>query len=113
MKSIPNLNRQLILEAPQRVPDGAGGYTVTWTTLGMHWAELRARTGRESAGVATSLSRSTFSITLRAAPVGSPSRPLPEQRLRDGSRIFQITAVTESAASARYLICYAEEERVT
>ena len=32
--SAPRLNRKLVLEAPTRVADGAGGYTVTWAALG-------------------------------------------------------------------------------
>ncbi|WP_420858676.1 head-tail adaptor protein [Marivivens marinus] len=109
----PRLNRKLVLEAPVRVPDGAGGYSVTWTALGTLWADLDARTGREAAGIATPLSKAAYRIVLRAAPVGSPRRPLPEQRLRDGTRVFQINAVTEWDADARFLVCHANEEVVT
>ena len=46
MKRIP-LNRHLVLEAPERAPDGAGGYGETWQPIGALWAEIVARTGRE------------------------------------------------------------------
>lgn len=109
----PELNRKLLLEAPVRTADGAGGYTTTWTPLGTLWAEISGRTGREARGVTTPLSRAAYRITVRAAPHGAPSRPSPEQRFRDGTRIFQINAVTERGADARYLVCHAEEETVT
>lgn len=109
----PRLNRKLVLEAPVRVPDGAGGFSVSWTPRGTVWAAVDARTGRETAGVATPLSRINYRITLRAAPFGAPSRPLPEQRFREGMRIFNIHAVTEADSGARFLVCDAEEETVT
>ncbi|MEM6636096.1 MAG: head-tail adaptor protein [Pseudomonadota bacterium] len=109
----PVLTRPLVLEEPQQVPDGAGGYTLTWTALGTLWADVRARSGSETAGNLVTVSTVSYRITVRAAPVGAPSRPKPEQRLVDGSRIFQIHAVTERDPDGRYLVCYASEEVVT
>ena len=54
----------------------------------------------------------TLKITLRAAPVGSSMRPLPEQRFVEGSRVFRIQAVTERGNDLRYLTCFADEELV-
>ncbi|WP_324752962.1 head-tail adaptor protein [Roseovarius sp. Pro17] len=109
MKRI-NLNRHLALEAPERAPDGAGGYAETWQQVGEVWAEIIARTGREVVGGTAQLSSIGYKITVRAAPYGAPSRPKPEQRLREGSRIFRIEAVTERDPLGRYLTCYAQEE---
>lgn len=106
------LNRQLLLEAPQRAPDGAGGFSEVWTALGTVWAEIRPRTGRESAGVAMPLSRVGYRIILRAAPVGSDARPKPEQRFREGARVFRILSVTEFDRDARFLVCEAQEETI-
>lgn len=106
----PRLNRKLVLEAPQRVPDGAGGFTESWAALGEVWAQVAARTGRETSGEATSLARVSYKITLRAAPAGSDARPRPEQRFRDGSRVFRINAVAEADEAGRYLTCFADEE---
>lgn len=105
-----HLNRKLVLETPERVADGAGGFAESWVALGELWAEIRARTGREKAGGAVALSTVGYRITLRAVPVGHSTRPRPDQRLREGSRIFRILAVTERDAAARYLVCYADEE---
>ncbi|MBI1416683.1 MAG: head-tail adaptor protein [Limimaricola sp.] len=106
----PRLNRPLVLEAPVRQPDGAGGYGQTWQALGTLWAQVAARTGREVADVTAPVSRVAYRITVRAAPVGAPSRPRPEQRFRDGQRILSILAVAEADTEGRWLICDAEEE---
>jgi len=106
------LNRQLTLEAPERVADGAGGFMETWTALGTVWASVTARTGREAAGGAMPLSRVAYKIVVRAAPVGSDARPVANQRFRDGVRLFVILAVAEADADGRYLVCTAQEETV-
>jgi head-tail adaptor len=107
----PSLNRRLVLEEPQKVSDGAGGFTEVWIALGVLWAEIRAGTGseRETAGLVT-VSTVPYRITVRGAPYGAPSRPKPDQRLRDGDRLFRIMAVTEREPSGMYLECFAREE---
>ncbi len=104
------LSRRLVLEAPQRAADGAGGYVETWTALGTHWAEVKPRTGREARGAAGPVSRAGFRITLRGVPVGHSGRPVPGQRFRMGPRLFRIEAVTEEEPGGLYLICQCEEE---
>ncbi len=108
--SAPVLNRRLVLEAPVRTADGAGGYATGWTVLGEVWAAIEAGAAREAAGIATAVSRSTYRLTLRAAPVGSASRPGPDQRFREGTRIFRVLAVTEAGGDGRYLSCLVQEE---
>lgn len=106
------LNRQLVLEMPARVPDGAGGFTESWMPLGKLWAHVISRTGREAAGVAAPVSRIGYKIIVRAAPVGSEARPYADQRFREGTRLFRILAVTEDDVDGRYLVCTAQEETV-
>lgn len=106
----PVLNRKLSLEEPVRAPDGAGGFIQSWQALGTLWGEIKPRTGRERASGMATVSSIAFRITVRAAPDGAPSRPKPDQRFRDGSRIFRIVAVTEADLGAQYLTCFAQEE---
>jgi head-tail adaptor len=101
-----------MLEAPERAPDGSGGYAVLWQPLGVVWAQVDARTGREAAGVGAPLAKVGVKITVRAVAPGAPSRPRPEQRFREGTRLYTISAVADADTDARYLICYAEEETV-
>lgn len=105
-----SLNRKLVLEAAQRVPDGAGGFSESWIELGTLWAEVKASTGRETLGEAATLSKTGFRITVRAAPYGAPSRPAPEHRFRDGTRVFHILSVAERDPKGRFLTCFANEE---
>lgn len=106
----PRLTREMTLQARQSTPDGLGGRTTTWVTLGQVWADLQARTGREARGESGAVSDTSFRILLRGAPVGSPERPQPGQRLVDGTRLFRIEAVAERDADGRYLTCFASEE---
>ncbi|MGI1663330.1 head-tail adaptor protein [Palleronia sp. KMU-117] len=106
----PRLNRPLALEVAERLPDGAGGFVDSWSALGTLWAEIRPGAGDERAQDFATLSRVSCRILVRAAPVGAPSRPRPEQRFRDGGRVWRILAVTESDATGAYLTCFAREE---
>lgn len=107
----PDLSRRLVLEAPERVADGAGGYRETWVARGRLWAEIVPRgAGRE---VESAVARVNHRITVRAAPEGAPSRPMPSMRFREGARLFRIEAVTEADPGGRYLLCFASEETGT
>lgn len=111
--STPRLNRRLTLETPVRLSDGAGGFAETWTALGVVWAELKAQAGRETRLAEAAVAAVPYRIVVRAAPVGFAERPAPEQRFRDGSRLFHIRTVAEADPEGRYLICMADEEVVT
>ncbi|MFW8593264.1 head-tail adaptor protein [Cribrihabitans neustonicus] len=106
----PRLTRRLVLEDPQRSGDGAGGFAEIWVALGTHWAEVNSLTGRAAAREGAHLSLQRYRITLRAAPAGSAARPRPDQRFRDGARVFRIDAVAEADPDGRYLTCFATEE---
>lgn len=108
----PRLNRKLVLEEATRVSDGAGGYELDWQPLGALWAEVTAGTGVERAGEFVTLASVPYRIVVRAAPEGAASRPRPEQRFRDGARIFRILAVAEADREAHFLTCFAREEVV-
>ncbi len=108
-----NLSRRLDLEERVMVPDGAGGLSETWVARGALWADLRPRSAGATEGEAASLSRSLWTVTVRAAPYGAPSRPVEGNRFREGPRCFAILAVQEDGPAARWLLCTAEEERAT
>lgn len=106
----PTLTRRLVLESVTRNADGAGGFVESWMPLGELWAELRPRSGGERDREDVGVSRLDVKVTVRAAPVGSSQRPEAGQRLREGSRIFRILAVTEPDLAGRFLTCLAREE---
>ena len=109
----PYLNRKLILETADATPDGAGGMIRTWVALGTLWGEVTARGGRERATAGGPVSQMSYRIVVRAAPMGSDARPRPDQRFREGARVFAIRAVAEEDAAGRYLVCFADEEVAT
>lgn len=105
-----HLHRPMTLEEAVTTGDAAGGHVTTWTALGTLWAEVRPGAGSQYRGPIAPESRMILRIYLRAAPQGSPQRPRPDQRLREGARIFTILAVSEADAAGAYLVCHAREE---
>lgn len=105
-----HLNRALVLEGAVRSPDGAGGFTETWTALGTLWAEVLPGSGSDVLGEERMLSAVPYRLTVRGAPDDSASRPKAGQRFREGTRLFLIQAVTERDPQGRYLTCFAREE---
>ena len=108
--ALPRLNRLLVLEAPLRTPDGAGGFEESWVALGTVWAEVTSRSGAERDFAEATVSGAKYRIVLRAAPIGSDRRPKPEQRFREEDRRFTIRAVLEPDPNARFMTCLADEE---
>ena len=109
MTTAVRLSRRLVLEARESVPDGSGGFAVAWERMGTMWAEVEARSGRQEFVGGQPRARTGYRILVRAAPVGAASRPRPEQRLREGVRVFDILSVAEHDAGGRYLEIIAEE----
>lgn len=109
MSGVVRLSRRLTLETRDSAPDGSGGQTVTWRALGALWAEVTARAAGETDVAGRPVSRVRYRIVVRAAPVGAASRPRPDQRLREGARVFDILAVAERDPEGRYLELVAEE----
>ncbi|WP_112323298.1 head-tail adaptor protein [Oceanibium sediminis] len=101
--------RKLILEQRIEVPDGMGGVSHSWQALGQLWADMAPRRGREELVAERVSERVPWTISVRGAAAGSPQRPKPTQRFRDGTRVFNIISVAEADPAARYLLCSAEE----
>ena len=78
------LSRQLVLEEPMRVADGLGGFTQEWQALGTHWAQVTARTGRESGIAGGVTSRMGYKIVVRAAPWGGSKTPTSRSAISRG-----------------------------
>lgn len=105
--SARGMTRRLVLEAPERVADGAGGYGESWVARGHVWARVEVRgAGREVDQAA----RLQLKITLRAVPEGAAARPTAAMRFREGARLYRIEAVHEGDPRGRTLTCYAVEE---
>lgn len=102
------LTTQFSLEAQSRVPDGGGGWTVSWQPLGSLWAEVLPSSAAEREHGGRPYGRVTHRLTVRSAPAGSPRRPRADQRLVTGDRIFRIRGVAE-ARDRGFLTLWCEE----
>lgn len=109
--SAPRLTIPLVLESPERVADGMGGYRMVWKPLGVLYAGMQAGAGSERQAEVGAESIVAWRITVRGARDGDPRRPRPEQRFRMGPRVFRIEAVAEAGAAGLWLDCIAREER--
>jgi head-tail adaptor len=110
MAGLSHLNRPLTLQQSRSVPDGAGGLSEVWDDLGVLWAMVTARSGSGRPGEFRSAGRLGLKISVRFAHQGSPARPEPGQRFKDGARVYLIEAVHEADDAQRLLVCFAEEE---
>lgn len=112
--SVPiSLNRKLTLEKKVRTSDGAGGYITNWTSVGTLWAHMAAGSGRERSVAGGDLSEVRHMITVRSAPISSSMRPRPDQRFREGTRVFAIDAVFDTDRFGRFLNCSTREEKLS
>lgn len=102
--------RPLVLEAPVQVADGAGGHAAGWTVLGTLWGRVSRERVALRAHDGVAVTRLRARITVRAAPEGAPSRPVPGQRFRDGGRVYGIEAVHAHATRRTLLVCHVNEE---
>lgn len=103
----PEMNRRLVLEAPERVADDAGGFSEVWVARGHVWAAVETRgAGREVDQAA----RMQLRITMRGVAQGAVARPTAAMRFRDGGRVYRIEAVHEGDPLGRTLVCFAVEE---
>lgn len=106
---VPVLNTELVLEQPELIPDGGGGFTTDWRALGTLWAEVASVSASERVAGRRAASRVTHRITVRNAPPDSPRRPRSDCRMRSGTRVFAIRGVAPMDRRAAYLTCWAEE----
>jgi len=105
---IPRMNARFTLEAPQRVPDGGGGWTVDWTALGIIWGALTAVSAREPTVGTRPASRVTHRVVTRK-PADRNRRPTADHRLRLEDRIFAIRGVADADPRGAYLELWIEE----
>ncbi|WP_187970198.1 phage head closure protein [Aquibium microcysteis] len=99
------LRRLLTLEAMTPVPDGAGGFTQSWTALATVHAALEPVAAAPRFGADQSLPIVTHVVTLRArADMRSG------MRFAAGDRRFSIETVHDPDETGRFLICRVREE---
>lgn len=99
------LRHRLVLEERTRTADEGGTAVVTWTAIGEVWGRIASSSGRELVRADGVTARLTHEIALRHR-----TGVLPEMRLRQGTRVFEIHAVIDIAERRRWLLCLCEEK---
>ena len=111
MNKQPSLSRRLVLESRVEVPDGMGGFAVSWLPNGAHWAQVRVQSARESKIGERDTAVVNYRVLVRSSAIGSSSRPTSAQRFREFERVFNILAVAEHGDDGRFLECWTQEGR--
>ena len=103
LKDISALNRRLVLEAPVETGDGRGGIVRTYEALTTLWAQVTPVSARGDIAADSLGAALRHRIVIRTRG-GISTR----HRLRDGTRVYRIVALRESAGR-RFLEIDAEE----
>lgn len=95
--------RRLLRLENVQVADGAGGMVEEWQVRGAVWGNVMARSGGLRAGEFGRTPRLAVRIRIPGLPDGHPIRPTVGQRLRDGTRLYDVEAVHEADPLGREL----------
>ena len=101
------LRQRITIEEPTETPDGAGGYTTSWSTLTSIWAHiepLSRSSGNERFVEGQLQDRTRWRIAIRYRDDITP-----KMRAVYGSRLFNIRAVIDPDGMQRELVLIAEE----
>jgi SPP1 family predicted phage head-tail adaptor len=101
---LSTLNQRGVIEAQTLVPDGAGGYSASWTTVANAWVSLEPMSGADVFGPDASESRVRHRIVLRRLDGVAAG-----QRVRIGARAFLIRALLDEGREAQFLTLVTEE----
>ena len=99
------LNRRLVLEAPVETADGEGGVTRLYDVVTTLWAQVTPVSARADVAADSLGQALRYAIVIRKrSDVGT------RHRLLDGTRIYRILSIAESA-DRRFLEIAAEEHQ--
>lgn len=99
------LRVELALQEATQTPDGAGGFTESWTEVALVFAGIEPLAARDRFGAGQTLEEVSHRVTMRhRADLRSG------MRLVRGGRRFTIATVHDPDESGRYLVCNVREE---
>ena len=101
---IGSLRHRLVIEAPNRTPDGGGGVTENWLPLAHVWGSLEP-----SSGVETVIAEGVSSRVTHVVHIRHRSDLAPAMRLRLGTRVLDIIALIDIDERRRHLKCLCSE----
>ena len=95
---------RLFVEAPYETPDGAGGVTRSFETVGLVWGLIEPLGGTEALAEDRLAQRLTHRITIRAFAGLTAAH-----RMRKGARFYEIRAIREDVPARRLMSLHCEE----
>lgn len=97
---------ELALEAATRLPDGAGGYTQSWSEVATLFARIEPVSAANRFGADKQTATVTHRVTLRRR-----DNVRHGMRLSRRDRVFEIVTVHDPDETGRYLVCQVREEQ--
>ena len=104
MTSPSDLRHRLTLQEVQRVSDGAGGATTSWTDVAEVWAQATPVGGSEGVEAGRLEGKRAYEIMLRYRDGVRPA-----MRFVFGTRVLEILTVADVGERRRWLRCLCEE----
>lgn len=105
MTQAGDLNQQLDLERQDETSDGAGGVTLTYSSVATLWAQITALSARADIAAASLGAAVSHRIVIRAGIIVTT-----RHRFRDGVRIFRVVGTRDSADRAFLIVDALERE---
>lgn len=104
MTRLSELRHRLTLQEVQRVSDGAGGATTSWTDVAEVWAQLTPAGGSEGVEAGRLAGKLAYEVVLRYRDGVRPA-----MRFVFGTRVFEILTAANVGERRRWLRCLCEE----
>lgn len=92
------LKTRVVIEQQSATPDALGQPTNTWTTVATVWADIRHQRGMEMVKAEMLMSKLLASIRIRYRTDITPN-----MRVKQGSTIYNIRAVSPDANNRDYI----------
>ena len=99
-----DLDKRITLQAKTRVPDGAAGFTETWTDLGTIWAAIWPASANEMTQANSTTMVISHRIRIRYRSVLRPS-----WRVKFGAQYFSIVGITSPNEGREWIDILAKE----
>jgi SPP1 family predicted phage head-tail adaptor len=93
-----DLNKQILIQYPTKVPDGQGGFITTWVNAATVYAQISPVTAREQVWGMQTVMTISHTITIRYRSVLKAS-----WRIKFGDRFFNIVSIINVDEANDYL----------
>lgn len=102
MAAIGKLNRRIEIQTFTRTQNSFGEESKSWSTSATVWARIEPSKGKEYFDAQQVKGKTSYKVTIRKTDIST------DDRLKYGSKIFEIDAILDTDTDRRYLeiMCY-------